>query len=324
MEKKRRFLLIVPNGGALFESTGVADILNMANLQSPPDSVPYCVTVATTQPAKIVCGRSGIRLLADVCLTDIDTSESWDTIVVTNRVVAPDEDEVLVEWITKASRHCRRLVSICAGALILARAGLLAGRRATTHWQHFDTLAALSPTTEVDRNSIFVRDGTVWTSAGASSGFDLTLALVEEDLGPEVARAVARDLVLYLRRPGGQAQFSRFLAAQADPDTQVGRVQLWAMEHLEQDLSVERLAAQAAMSPRNFCRVFVRETGITPARFIEEIRLEAARQHLEQGHESLDEIASVCGLGTSLNLRRAFERNLGVTPSDYRLRFGMI
>jgi transcriptional regulator GlxA family with amidase domain len=322
--KQRNVLIIVPNGGLLFEPAGITDILNQANIRAPAGVPRYRAVVATTASSRVIHGRSGLNLLADESLESLDPGRVWDTVIVTNRADNEAESEAVAKRVARVSRHCRRTVSVCGGALILARAGLLAGRKATTHWKHLDELASLSPTTEVDRDSIYVRDGQIWTSAGASSGFDLTLALVAEDMGSAVAREVARDLVLFLRRPGGQAQFSRFLASQADPDTPVGRVQVWALEHLDADLSVERLAEEAAMSQRNFCRVFARETGTTPARFVEDLRLEAARGWLEQGHESLDEVASACGLGSALNLRRLFERALGVNPSDYRLRFGMI
>jgi transcriptional regulator GlxA family with amidase domain len=320
---ERKVLLVVPEGGALFEPAGVADILNQANSLAPLGAPHYRLTVATPQESRVIRGRSGLHLLADACIKDIEPGQVWDTLIITNRIPDADTAKTVSLWLAQVSRSCRRIVSVCAGALVLADAGILAGRNATTHWRHLDALAAISPTTKVDRDSIFVRDGKIWTSAGASSGFDLTLALVEEDLGTEVARAVARDMVLYLRRPGGQAQFSRFLASQAAPDTTIGKVQVWALENIEKDLSIESLADRAAMSVRNFCRVFAKQTGTTPARFIEDIRLEAARSRLEQGHDTLDEVAVACGLGTALNLRRLFEKCLGVTPSDYRLRFGM-
>jgi len=324
MTETREFLLVVPDGGMLFEPTGVVDILDQANRRFPQDRPAYRVTTATPQAHRTIRGRSGLHLLADYGLAELDPGRIWDTIVVTNRAPLREQAEIAVPWLAKAAPRARRVVSVCAGALVLAEAGLLENRRATTHWQYFDSLERLSPTTEVDRDSIYVRDGFIWTSAGASSGFDLTLALVAEDLGAEIAREVAREMVLYLRRPGGQSQFSRFLAAQADPETPIGRVQTWALENLREDLSVERLADRAAMSLRNFCRVFAHETGTTPARFVEDLRLEAARQRLEQGRESLDEVASACGLTTALNLRRLFERHLGVSPADYRERFGMI
>jgi transcriptional regulator GlxA family with amidase domain len=324
MAKMRDILLIVPDGGALFEPAGIADILNQANLSAPQGTMLYKTVIASVGQSKVIRGKEDLSLLSNVCLSELDIKRRWDTVFVMNKTSDSLEFNAAADWIAQAYQYSRRTVSVCAGALILARAGLLAGRKATTHWRYFNALSELSPTTEIDRNSIFVRDGNIWTSAGASSGFDLALALVADDMGSDTARIVAKELVMYLRRPGGQAQFSRYLASQADPDTTVGRVQSWALEHLNQDLSVEALADHAAMSPRNFFRTFSRETGTTPARFIEDIRLEAARIRLEQGHESLDEIASACGLGSALTLRRIFEKQLGVSPSDYRLRFGMI
>lgn len=324
MNAERVFLLIVPDGGSLLGLSGISDILNQANILMSPGTIPYKIIVATTNESRIIQGKSGIKLFADKRLSDIDPAAERDTIVITNKSAYPEEERCIAEWVAKAAPHARRTVSVCSGALILGQAGLLAGRKATTHWRYLDELAALSPSTTIDRNSIYIRDGNVWTSAGASSVFDMSLALVAGDLGSNLARAVAQDFVLYLRRPGGQAQFSRFLASQADPETPIGSLQLWALEHLEQNLGIEVLADRAAMSVRNFCRVFARETGTTPARFIENLRLETARNRLEQGHESLDEVAAACGLGCALNLRRLFEKHLGVSPSDYRLRFGMI
>lgn len=320
----RTFLIIIPEQGLLFEAAGVADILEWVNRQiaAGAPGPGYSVTVATTLRHKIVQGRSGLSLLADVCLADLDPGAGWDTVMVTGRGQSTPENGALADWIALAAPHARRVVSVCAGALVLAQAGLLDGKRATTHWQRLDQLERDYPAVRVERDPIYVKDGCIWTSAGASSGFDLTLALVEEDHGFDAARGVAQDLVLYLRRPGGQSQFSRYLAAQARSEGPIRDVQAWALENLAADLGVERLADRAAMSPRNFARVFARETGTTPARFVEGIRLEAARGRLEQGSESLDEVAVVCGFGSALNLRRVFERQLGVAPSDYRERFG--
>jgi len=321
----RTFLIIVPEQGLLFEAAGVADILGWVNRQiaAGAPGAGYAVTVATTLRHRIVQGRSGLSLLADVCLADLDPAAGWDTVMVTGRGQSPQENGALADWIALAAPHARRLVSVCAGALVLAQAGLLDGRRATTHWQRLDQLEREYPSVRVERDPIYVNDGPIWTSAGASSGFDLTLALVEDDHGFAMAREVAQDLVMYLRRPGGQSQFSRYLAAQARSEGPIRDVQAWALENLSADLGVEKLADRAAMSPRNFSRVFAQQTGTTPARFVEEIRLEAARGRLEQGEESLDEVAAACGLGSALNLRRLFERQLGVAPSEYRERFGI-
>lgn len=323
-ETQRSVLIIVPEGCLLFEAVGVSDIFQQANIIAEGSSGPrYRISVATSMAHRVAHGRSGLNLLTDACLTDLDPGTEWDTIMVTGRGSSSTESQAIAEWLALAAPHARRMVSVCAGALILAEAGLLNGRRATTHWKSLAELSSRYPEVTVEADPIYVKDGDIWTSAGASSGFDLALALVEEDLGASVARSVAQYLVMFLRRPGGQSQFSRFLASQANPGP-IQTVQTWALEHLEEDLGIERLAYQAAMSPRNFARVFSRETGTSPAKFVEQIRLEAARQRLEQGRESLEEVASACGLGNALNLRRTFEKHLGVAPSEYRARFGMI
>jgi Transcriptional regulator containing an amidase domain and an AraC-type DNA-binding HTH domain len=321
---ERDILIVACENGLLLEATGVADVFSTANELAPAGSRPYALRIATAQPHRVVHGRSGLNLLADSCLTELRPSVPRDTIMVTGRGGSPEEREALSSWIKAAAPRARRVVSVCAGAFVLAQAGLLDGLRATTHWKTLDELAARYPKVEVQRGPIYVRDGKVWTSAGASSGFDLSLALVEDDLGFAVAKAVAQHLVMFLRRPGGQSQFSSYLAAQASSEGPIQELQSWAIEHLAADLSVEAMASRAAMSPRNFARVFSKETGCTPARFVEGIRLEAARQRLEMGDESVEQVAAACGLGNALALRRAFERELGVSPSDYRARFGRL
>jgi transcriptional regulator GlxA family with amidase domain len=217
--------------------------------------------------------------------------------------------------------NVRRIGSVCSGAFILAEAGLLDGRRATTHWGWCKELAQRYPRVKVDPDPIFVRDGSIYTSAGVTAGMDLALALVEEDHGRELALRVARQLVLFLRRPGGQSQFSAQLAVQAADREPLRELQAWIADHLNQDLSVEALADRVAMSPRNFARVFSREVGVTPARFVEQARVEAARRRLEESAHGVDAIASQCGFGTAESMRRAFLRRLHVPPSAYRHRF---
>jgi len=185
-----------------------------------------------------------------------------------------------------------------------------------------EALQTRFPNVSVQNGPLYVQDGTVWTSGGVSSGFDLTLALVEDDLGFDLARCVAQDLVMYLRRPGGQAQFSRYLLNQA-ADGPIAGLQSWMAANLSADLSVQSLAERVAMSPRNFTRVFTRETAISPAKYVEELRLSAARQRLEQTRDGVEQIACLCGFGSALNLRRVMERNLHVTPGEYRQRFAM-
>jgi transcriptional regulator GlxA family with amidase domain len=215
----------------------------------------------------------------------------------------------------------RRLASVCSGSFILAEAGLLDGRRATTHWLGVDLMRERYPRIAVEPDAIFVRDGHIFTSAGVTAGIDLALAMVEEDLGHALALAVARRLVVFLKRPGGQSQFSSHLAAQAKPVGVLKDLPAWILEHLGSDLAVERLAERAGMSPRNFARVFTREMGTTPAKFVERARVDAARRGMEDGGLSLEDIAGRAGFSSAEHMRRTFRRHVRVVPHDYRKRF---
>jgi len=230
-------------------------------------------------------------------------------------------DEVLLAALRRLAPRVRRIGSVCSGAFLLAEAGLLDGRRATTHWEWCEALAARFPRVQVDRDPIFVRDGNVYTSAGVTAGMDLALALVEEDHGRALALEVARQMVLFLRRPGGQSQFSAALAAQAADREPLRDLQAWIAEDPGRDCSVPALARRVAMSPRNFARVFAREVGATPGQFVERVRVEAARRRLEESADGVDNIAFRCGFGTAETMRRAFLRTLRVPPSAYRSRF---
>jgi transcriptional regulator GlxA family with amidase domain len=230
-------------------------------------------------------------------------------------------DAVLVEWIARRAGRARRTASVCTGAFVLAAAGLLDGRRATTHWFSAAKLARKHPTIDVDPDPIYVRDGDVWTSAGVTAGMDLALALVEEDLDREAALTIARHLVLFLRRPGNQSQFSATLAAQEPAREPLREVQRAVLENVAADHSVEAMASRAHMSPRHFARAFRAETGLTPARYVERVRLEAARRRLEDTSVPLASVAAACGFGTGETMRRVFLRSLGVGPAEYRRRF---
>jgi transcriptional regulator GlxA family with amidase domain len=230
-------------------------------------------------------------------------------------------DERLQRWLRRAATRSRRVTSVCSGAFVLAEAGLLDGRRATTHWSVCDELARRYPAIEVDPDPIYVRDGDLWTSAGVTAGMDLALALVEEELGRDVALSIARRLVLFLHRPGNQSQFSAPLSVQSADRSALREVQHHIVEHLDDDLSVDALAARAAMSPRHFARCFRDETGATPARFVEAARIEAARRRLEESADSVESIARACGFGSAETMRRAFLRNVHVAPTEYRRRF---
>ncbi|HXG01789.1 MAG TPA: helix-turn-helix domain-containing protein, partial [Candidatus Binatia bacterium] len=214
------------------------------------------------------------------------------------------------------------VVGLCTASYLLAEAGLLDGRAATTHWMDCDELARRYPKVRVRRDPIYVRDGPVYTSAGATAGLDLVLALVEEDLGRRLALQVAQRMVFYLRRPGGQAQFSALLATQMAEREPLRELQAWILDHPGADLSVEALARRAAMSPRTFFRAFVRDVGTTPGRFVERVRVEAARRLLEETSRAVDDVAGACGFGSAETMRLAFRRTLGVSPGRYRRRFG--
>ncbi|CAD6547818.1 HTH-type transcriptional regulator CdhR [Paraburkholderia hiiakae] len=231
----------------------------------------------------------------------------------------------LVAWIAAAAPHARRVASVCTGAFYLAGAGLLDGRRAATHWRNASQLARRFPRVEVDPEPIFIRDErdgrVVWTSAGVTAGIDLALALIEEDCGHAVAMQAARRLVVFMKRPGGQSQFSEALAAQATAGGEFDALHGWMAANLHGELSVERLAEEARMSPRTFARRYVDAVGRTPARTVAAMRVEAAAHALAQSRRPLKRIAADCGFGTEQNLRRAFERCYGVLPLDYRARF---
>lgn len=318
----KHFLVIVPDGGMLFEAAGIADILMHANLHLPVgvDQPRYRVSIATTQPHQVIHGQSGLNLLADLKLAELDPRAAWDTIMITGRGDSVEEGNMVVDFIRLAAPQARRVVSICGGAMLLAEAGLLDGRRATSHWRLLETLQTRFPRVQVEGGPLYIQDGPIWTSGGVSSGFDLTLALVEEDFGFSVARDIAQDMVMYLRRPGGQMQFSRYQLQQTSTGP-IHDLQSWIRANLAKDLSVEKLAERVAMSPRNFTRVFTRETGASPARYVAEARLAAARELLEQSRATLERIALDTGFGSSINLRRSFERQLHLTPGEYRQRF---
>lgn len=280
----------------------------------------YAVELVSPSGAPVV-SASGLTLGVDGALRDI--RGPVDTLMVaggTGVHEAAADPEVL-RHVRRLARCARRVTSVCSGAYVLAAAGLLDGRRATTHWEHCERLARTYPAVRVEPDPIFVRDGDVWTSAGVTAGMDLALALVEEDRGRDAALTIARRLVMYVQRPGGQAQFSAAMRAQrADRDV-LRDLQAWLPDHLDDDLSVPQLARRAAMSPRHFAREFVAETGVTPARYVEELRVEAARRLLETTRRGVDDVALACGFGSAETMRRAFLRVVRVAPTDYRRRF---
>ena len=237
---------------------------------------------------------------------------------------AIENDEIsagVVRWLKTIAGRIRRIGSVCTGAMLLARAGLLDGRRATTHWNWCEVLIRRAPRAHVDPDPIFVRDKNVYTSAGVTAGMDLALALVEEDHGSRLALQVARNLVLYLRRPGGQSQFSAALSLQLTDRKPLRDLEAWVLDNLHKPLTVPLLAERVAMSPRNFARVFTQEMKTTPAKFVERLRVEAARRRLEESQNSMETIAGECGFGNVNSMRNVFQRALKIAPGQYRRHF---
>jgi len=277
----------------------------------------YAPRVVALQPGP-VAASAGLALVADVLP---DPRRKADTLLVAGGVGAraAGPDPALLHWIVQRSRHARRTASVCTGAFLLAAAGLLDSRRATTHWRYCAELARRYPAVAVESDPIFVQDGNVWTSAGVTAGIDLALAFVEADLGRGMALAVARQLVVFARRPGGQAQFSASLALSAADEFDA--LHAWMAGNLRRALSVPELAARAGMSERNFARHYRASTGVTPSRAVEQLRVEAARGALGGTRHSIKDIARRCGFGSEETMRRSFLRVLRVAPRDYRARF---
>lgn len=283
--------------------------------------LPYTASVIAAQAGPVMTS-SGLALLAEP-LPAIDTP--CDTLVIAGGwgVYGAADEPALVHWVREKSRHARRMASVCTGAFLLAASGLLDGCRVATHWTRCEELARKYPALTVESNPIFIQQGAVWTSAGVTAGIDLCLALVEEDLGRAFALEVARHLVVFLKRPGGQSQFSVTLSLQKS-DSRFAELHAWIAENLTLDLNIATLAAQAGMSERSFVRHYRAETGQTPARAVELIRLESARRQLADGTTSIKRIAMHCGFGCEETLRRSFLRTLSVTPQAYRERFSAV
>jgi transcriptional regulator GlxA family with amidase domain len=296
----------------LLDAAGPIAAFELAGREAPPS--PYRLRVMSAAGGP-VASSSGVMLTAE----PLGEPAAIDTLLVAGGLGAHDSEPhaALLPWLRDAAPGARRIASVCTGAYLLAAAGLLDGRRATTHWRYAVELARRYPGVRVEPDRIFVRDGKIWTSAGITAGIDLALALIADDLGEAVAKRTAQRLVVYHRRPGGQSQFSALLRLDA-PGGRFGPLLGWAREHLDEALPVERLAAQAAMSPRNFARAFVAETGMTPAKAIEHLRLEAARAHVEEGSEPIDRVASATGFGDPERMRRAFLRGFGQPPQALR------
>ncbi|SER06268.1 GlxA family transcriptional regulator [Actinokineospora terrae] len=315
----RNVLLMLYDGVKGLDVVGPVEVFSSANdvLAEHGKAPAYAITTGSLGAAAVRTSAR-MRLAPDI---DLDGAPVADTLVAPGGCVPGELDLSLVAWLRANGARARRLVSVCTGAFVLAEAGFLAGRRATTHWQYCADLAELHPDVTVDAEPIFVRDGNIATSAGVTAGIDLALALVEDDLGRDVALAVARHLVVFLRRPGNQAQFSAQMSAQVAHRAPLRDVQRWIAEHPEADLAVTALARRAGLSPRHFTRAFTQEVGVAPGRYVDQVRLEAARLRLEDTDDSVGRIARACGYGTPEAMRRAFLRGLSVGPAEYRRRF---
>lgn len=318
----RRIVMVAMPCAEVMEIGGTLDVFCAANvLLSEAGSSDPGYSIEVVSPVAIIRSWPGLCLKAERSYRDV--RGPIDTLIITG-TDTPDEatqDADLVAWVARVAPRTRRLVGLCTGTFLLAAAGLLDGRRATSHWLFCDELTRLFPKIQVERDPIYVRDGAIYTGVGASAGLDLALALVEQDVGRRIALDVAKREVFFLKRPGGQAQFSVQLSAQIAEREPLRDLQMWIADHPHADLSVDALARRAAMSPRHFCRVFVREVGMTPGRFVERVRVEAARRLLEDSARGVPEVAVACGFGSAETMRVAFRRALGVSPKIYRSRF---
>ena len=311
---QRTVLVVLFDGVQSLDVTGPVEVFAGAEKHSPGS---YRMRTASLDGGPVRTS-SGLTLVPDQALAEASEPH---TLLVPGGEGTRRPDPRLTDWLRRHGPRAERLVSVCTGAILLAEAGLLDGRRATTHWAYCEKLARDHPAVEVDPDPIYVRDGHVATSAGVTSGIDLALALVEDDLGRQAALAIARHLVVFLRRPGNPAQFSAQLAAQTAQRDPLREVQQWITEHPAGDLTVEALAARASLSPRHFARAFQAETGMTPGRFVDRVRLEHARRLLEDTGDGIEEISRASGYGTPEAMRRAFVRALGTAPAEYRRRF---
>lgn len=310
-------ILAMP-GVQLLDACGPLDVFAEANRQAGHEA--YRVLLLACEPGPLV-SSSGAKLLPDGWIGE--AFDTFDTLLIAGTPQATDQHlrTGILDWLRQRSATCRRYGSVCTGAFALAAAGLLDGRRITTHWAVAEALAARYPQVQVEVDAIQVHDGKVRTAAGVTAGLDLALALVEEDLGRDIAKRVAGQLVMYFKRPGGQLQFSRQGASSVTGRSVLQGLQRYVAAHPAQDHSIASLARRVGLSPRHFARLFHADVGMTPAAWVELARVNAARERLELGREPPKQVAALCGFANADTLRRAFVRHVGVSPAEYRKRY---
>lgn len=321
----RNIAMIIYPGCVMLDACGPMEVFNFANItlqlsgRLGGSGQSYFMSLIAAQRGPVMTD-SGINLMADYGFGDVDIPIDTLMIAGATRLVDAMKDEHLHEFLRAMLPKVRRMASICTGALVLAESDILNGRRATTHWMYCDHLAAYQNVI-VDADKIFIRDGNVYTSGGVTAGMDLALSLVEEDWGSQVASAAARGMLVFMRRPGGQSQFSTYVVNEAKTRKDFRELQAWIISNPHEDLGVEFLADRMAMSPRNFSRIFCQEVGLSPAKFVERARLEAARTMLVQTGQSVENIAANSGFHNAEQMRRSFLRLLKITPQEYREKF---
>jgi transcriptional regulator GlxA family with amidase domain len=331
----RRIGILIYPGADILDIAGPSEVFSFANLmlllQGVTKEPAYIIDILAEQ-AGVVTTLMGLQIIATHAYKEVDYE--LDTLFIAGGFVPAGlfpgievgdpsifKNPDLIEWIRTMSTQVRRMASVCTGAFALAESGILNGRKATTHWDFCQRLILDYPEVAVEPNQIFIQDGHIFTSGGITSGIDLALAMLEEDWGHDIALAVARYIVVFLKRPGGQSQFSNYLTTEAASRPDLRDLQTWIMAHPTEDLRVEVLASRMCMSPRNFARLFLAETGLTPAKYVEMARIDVARHYLETSELSIEAIAEKSGFYDTERMRRSFIRQLGVNPKNYRNRF---
>ena len=331
----RRIGIFIYPGADILDIAGPSEVFAFANLmlllQDVTKEPAYIIDILAEKPG-VITTLMGLQIIATHGYNDM--SDDIDTLIIAGGFVPAGffpgvdvgnpstfKNPVLMAWIRTMSTRVRRLASVCTGAFALAESGILNGRRATTHWDFCQRLMLDYPDVKVEPNQIFIQEGNIFTSGGITSGIDLALTMLEEDWGHDIALAVARYIVVFLKRPGGQSQFSSYLTTEAASRPDLRELQTWIMAHPAEDLRVEVLASRVCMSPRNFARLFLAETGMTPAKYVEMARIDAARHYLQTSKLSIEMIAEKSGFFDPERMRRSFIRQLGVNPKHYRDRF---